>query len=76
MPILFEMFGLYTIIIHIRDDKTHCKQCAHTSFHSNQAKYALDLIEIKRPETYKMGLLFFCFLCIIIMADISDSSIT
>lgn len=51
--------------------KMYCKQCAHSGFHSNQAKYAVDFIDVKRPGTYKMGLLFFYLLVIIIMAEIS-----
>lgn len=77
---LFEMFGLYTsqAFYHPRScgNKMHCKQCAHTSFDSDQTKDTLDLTDVKRPDTCKKGLLLFWLSCIIIMADISDSSIS
>lgn len=57
-----------------RGSKMHCKQYAHTTLHSNQAKYAVDRIDVEGPGTYEMGLLVFCLLCVIIMADSSDSS--
>lgn len=74
---LFEMCGLYTSRAfyhpHACGNKMRCKQCALTS--SDQAKDTLDVIDVKRPDTCRKGLLLFCLSCIIIMADIADLSI-
>lgn len=77
---LSEMFGSHTLRAfyhpHSCGSKMHSKRCVHTSFDSDQAKDTLDLIDVKRPDTCKKGLFLFFLSCIIIMADISDSSIS